>query len=744
MAFRIFSASRTFWLVMLVAVAIVALAMYQLGQSRHAIWHGANTINQNLLTAVAHVLEQRLETIDRSLAYTVRQLEANQGASKDEAGALFSVPAVAEHDQMFVLDADGLIIHAMHEDQAPKAKRLASRDVFLSHTQPDAPDVFYSKPFVSDNADKPCMAISRAWRHADGSLGGVAVYSFRLDSMTRLLAEFEVGADSGLNVWGMDGSAIITFPYDQSPWDGSLEGTTAFEQIRSSSHGSFTSMSPIEGSYRLYNFRRLDQYPFVITTVQSVAGIMAGWRYMAYWQAALLIALLAICLLLARRVNNELRAHRITNKRLQRARSSVQTILESLPAMVGYWDKNLVNQFSNAAHEKWFRLKPEQIQGVHLSDLLDKDQFVLMEPYIRRVLEGQTQEIEISLRHPDGYSGHFIAMLVPDRPRDRVAGFFALINDITGRKAAEETLRQEKERFHVTLEGIRDGVLTTDDDGLVTYINPAASAMTGWPPDQAIGRAIDVVVRLKDSQGRLVDTLAAIHVALDRRRTVRSDDTHSLTNEHGSVRQIDGSASPIFDNKGRQTGAVVLLQDVTQARAAAHRMTRLAQHDPLTGLPNRRLLLRLISQALAGASRYSHRVGLLYLDLDGFKHVNDSLGHSVGDALLKKAGERFSQALREEDTLARVGGDEFVVLMQAISDVSEAVALAQRLLDTSQAPYEVGGQAIRVTASIGICVFPDAVLDRDALIHAADQAMYQAKKAGRNQYAVFTSQENPL
>lgn len=739
MSQREFPATRLLILTLAVVLSIVAMVGYQLGQSRHSVWEGTNTINQNLLAAVSRLLEQHLLQIESSLDYTARRLEQVEDPTdfSIHPDMLFRAPVAQPDDQIFVLDNSGRVLHALRDYDGEQIDRAASHDYFTAHQQPNPPALYVSRPYFLEGSEKPCLAVSRVWRGADGEPQGVLVYAFALSELSDLLASFELGKDSGLKIWRDDGWAIVTFPFSDHPWEGRILNDHALTHVHEGAHGSYTGLSAIEGSYRLYNYRHLDGFPLIVSTVQSVSAIMSGWRYMAYWQVGLFTSLLVLSLILLQRVRLELRAHRVTSKRLQRARSNVQTILESLPALVAYWDHNLINQFSNAEHERWFGVAPEKIRGRHIGEIFGKDQFHRMQPYIKRVLNGEIQELEMPLRHAAGYTGHVIATLVPDGPPGQVMGFFALVNDITGRKAAEDTLTQEKERFRVTLEGIRDGVLTTDRAGFITYMNPAASSMTGWPIEQAIGKLVGRVVQLQDGTGERIDVNGAILRALERGRTVQSGIECYLQSPAGRQRQVEGSAAPIYDNEGRQAGAVVLLQDITQARVVATKMARLAQQDALTGLANRRLMLKLIGQALSSAARYSNRVGVLYLDLDGFKRANDTYGHTAGDSLLKEAARRFSAVLRDEDTLGRLGGDEFVVLMHTITDESEAVRLAKRLVEASRAPYELAGHSIHVTVSVGIAVYPDVAQGREALIEAADHAMYEAKKKGRNCHAVF-------
>lgn len=179
-------------------------------------------------------------------------------------------------------------------------------------------------------------------------------------------------------------------------------------------------------------------------------------------------------------------------------------------------------------------------------------------------------------------------------------------------------------------------------------------------------------------------------------------------------------------------GAVLVFHEVTRAREMAHRMSELARHDALTGLLNRHAFTQQSEAALEQARAESRRVAVLYMDLDGFKQVNDQHGHGVGDDLLRAVSGRLSSRLRDGDTLFRLGGDEFVVLMEQIDAPQEADTLATRLVQSCHMPFDVSGRALKVTLSVGICVFPDDADDLSALIERADQALYMAKDRGRN------------
>jgi len=211
-----------------------------------------------------------------------------------------------------------------------------------------------------------------------------------------------------------------------------------------------------------------------------------------------------------------------------------------------------------------------------------------------------------------------------------------------------------------------------------------------------------------------------------------------LIRRDGIESEIEDSAAPIHDRHGRVLGAVLIFHDVSESRAVALKMSHQAQHDFLTGLPNRLLLTDRLTQAIALSRRHGNKVALLFLDLDHFKRVNDSLGHAVGDKLLQSVAHRLTACVRASDTICRMGGDEFVVLLSEIEHVDAATHHAEKLLRAVAEPHLIGGHEVHVTLSIGISVCPDDCRDAEAMLKNADTSMYYAKKMGRNNFQFFT------
>ncbi|MFC7516694.1 putative bifunctional diguanylate cyclase/phosphodiesterase [Herbaspirillum sp. GCM10030257] len=348
--------------------------------------------------------------------------------------------------------------------------------------------------------------------------------------------------------------------------------------------------------------------------------------------------------------------------------------------------------------------------------------------------ENEYLAIEAVQRGAQGFlsKGHFQNSLVPQA-----------IRNIIQRKKVEEALFVERERSRVTLESIGDGVLSTDVAGNVTYMNAEAERMTGWSRDDAQGRPIAEVFHLIDSETRqLARNPVAMVIARGKNLALHANSV--LVRRDGYESPIEDSVAPIFDRNGDVTGAVVTFHDVSEAKAMAQKMAHLAQHDYLTGLPNRLLLNDRLTQAISYAKRYTTQLAVLFLDLDNFKHINDSLGHAVGDKLLESVASRLVSQVRHSDTVSRLGGDEFVVLVLDDALAEHSTVTAEKILHALAAPHFLAGTELHITTSIGISTFPADGDDADALVKNADAAMYHAKKEGKNNYQFFDSHMNAL
>jgi diguanylate cyclase (GGDEF)-like protein/PAS domain S-box-containing protein len=317
----------------------------------------------------------------------------------------------------------------------------------------------------------------------------------------------------------------------------------------------------------------------------------------------------------------------------------------------------------------------------------------------------------------------------------RMAG---VLSDITERRAMQDALFEEKERAEVTLNSIADAVITTDTAGKISYMNPIAQRMTGWTPRDAAGKPLDEVFRLINASTREAAPNPVAAVFQSDAASEPMSDCVLLRRDETEV-AIEVSAAPIHERTGKIVGAVLVFHDVTEARIMAAHMTHIAQHDFLTGLPNRLLLDDRLAQAIAHAKRNRTGAALLFMDLDRFKPINDAHGHAVGDAVLQQVAQRLRVVMRKSDTVCRQGGDEFIVLLAEIESADAAQQVAQKILDAVSQPYEVDGLSVSLSASIGCSTYPADGADVATLTRSADIAMYHAKESGRNNVQVFTT-----
>ena len=309
------------------------------------------------------------------------------------------------------------------------------------------------------------------------------------------------------------------------------------------------------------------------------------------------------------------------------------------------------------------------------------------------------------------------------------------------RKLLEETLFSEKSRAQTTLECIGDAVVCTDLAGNISFLNPVAERMTGWSLREAAGRPLAEVFRIIDaSTGELASDPTA--KAVGQVRQMHLPINCILTRTDGHQVFIEDSVAPILDSFGLAGGSVLVFRDVTLARALAEQIAHLAEHDALTGLPNRLLLNDRLTQAIARADRERRLMAILFLDLDNFKHINDSLGHPAGDKLLQSVALRLQECVRAPDTISRQGGDEFVILLQDVQRAEDAALTAVRIQQAMKDAHSIEGHELEVTTSIGISVYPFDGQDAATMLKNADTAMYQAKESGRQNFRFFKAEMN--
>lgn len=314
--------------------------------------------------------------------------------------------------------------------------------------------------------------------------------------------------------------------------------------------------------------------------------------------------------------------------------------------------------------------------------------------------------------------------------------FVVTLRDLTLELAAAQSLSDAHDQARLTVNAISDSVVVCDSQGFITAFNPMASQMSGWKESNVLGRPLDEVLTFVDPDSHELHR-SLVHDAIRENRVHRREFPLLLRQHDGRERAVEESAAPIRDARGRAIGAVLLFHDVTESRTQAQTLAHQAQHDHLTGLPNRVLLQDRLTQALAQMER-GYKGALLYLDLDKFKPINDNLGHPVGDRVLQEVATRLRAGVRQDDTVSRQGGDEFVLLLVRLADPRDAARVAEKLIQSIEQPIDVDGHELHVSASIGIALFPQDGRDTQTLMKQADTALYHSKESGRGRYSYVT------
>jgi diguanylate cyclase (GGDEF)-like protein/PAS domain S-box-containing protein len=356
------------------------------------------------------------------------------------------------------------------------------------------------------------------------------------------------------------------------------------------------------------------------------------------------------------------------------------------------------------------------------------DRAVIERAFKRAVESGESYDLELKLVCANGVRKWVRTTGRAERVDDRILRVFGNIMDVTKSKEAEEMLRLSNTVFNT----VDEAILVSDVDNRIIMVNPAFARVTGYAAEDVIGGNPNILSSGKHG--------AEFYRELWRQITSNGGWSGELWNRRksGEVYVVWTSIKQVRDPHGKLTHYVAAFSDITVRKANEENIRHQAQYDALTDLPNRVLLFDRLQQALAQAKRDKARLALMYVDLDRFKQINDSLGHTIGDLVLQQAAERMQDCVREVDTVARIGGDEFIVLLPIIENDEDALIVAEKIRQVLCQPFEISGQSLQLSSSIGIAIYPDHGTSEDEITGNADIAMYIAKEAGRDNVKIYT------
>jgi diguanylate cyclase (GGDEF)-like protein/PAS domain S-box-containing protein len=306
---------------------------------------------------------------------------------------------------------------------------------------------------------------------------------------------------------------------------------------------------------------------------------------------------------------------------------------------------------------------------------------------------------------------------------------------VTNLQKIKDALEKSQDELQAIIHNVMDGIITIDESGLIQGFNPAAERIFGYAAPEVMGQNLKLLMPEPDHSAHDGYLHRYVHSNEKRVLGMRGREVVAVR-KGGETFPMELSASEMM--LGGQRYFIGIVRDITERKEAEARIAHLAHFDYLTNLPNRASFLNILDHSAGLAKRNKQMLAVLFIDLDGFKQINDTLGHEAGDLLLKGVSERFVQTLRESDTVARLGGDEFVMLLENIESARNAVLVAEKLVHALAAPFDLNGQPGKVGASIGIALFPEDAGDAKTLVMRADEAMYRAKHGGKNIWKLYS------
>jgi len=500
---------------------------------------------------------------------------------------------------------------------------------------------------------------------------------------------------------------------------------------------------PVCGHVR--EFPKSEQEVLVAQDIKSIAvvPIYVGeewWGFLGFdecaaerdWSAAEVDALKTAAGILGAAIQR-----RRATQALQESEETYRDLVENINEVIYAVDTSGLITYVSPVVEQLGGYSPSEIIGRPFIEFIHPDDLLPLMESFQRTVSGNPEPFEYRVLTKSGEVHWVRTFSRPVFAGDRMVGLRAVLMDITDRKQAEQALRESEERYRSLIETSPDAITLTDLNTNIIMVNQQALALHGCDSaEDMVGRnALDFIAP-EDRRRAVENARKALEAG-----SVRNIE-YTLLRKDGTSFPGELSASCIVDSEGKPKAFIGVVRDITERKLAEETIRHLAYHDALTNLPNGMLFRDRLNLALAQARRNNKILALLFLDLDRFKLINDTLGHAAGDQLLQNIGEELKDLVRGGDAVARMGGDEFTVLLPGISQVQDAVAIAQRILESVKQPRVAAGHEFHITTSIGVAIYPSDGTDAEALMRNADTAMYRAKEQGRDNYQLYSPAMN--
>jgi diguanylate cyclase (GGDEF)-like protein/PAS domain S-box-containing protein len=413
----------------------------------------------------------------------------------------------------------------------------------------------------------------------------------------------------------------------------------------------------------------------------------------------------------------------------------LRQVIDSIPTPMCFVDAGTHYRYVNDAFLDYIGRPASEIVGRSVREVLGDERWQLLAPIVERVKAGESLAVERLVRFADGRARWMNVRLSPRFVDGRYMGYYATTSDIHEQKSVEQELRRTNSILSAHFDNTPLAVMEWDTGFRIVRWSGQAESIFGWNASETLGRSL-AGWRLvyEEDEAAMTAMIRSLVDGRERHATL----LHRNYRKDGSVIWVEWHNSALRDESGRVISILSLAQDVSSRIQAEERLQFMATHDGLTALPNSVLLNDRLEAALSRALRGRKRVAVMFLDLDHFKDVNDTLGHRVGDLLLKEVSRRIRASLRQSDVLARISGDEFVLVLEDFPDEDSPEHVARKILDEVRRPFPIEGHEIHVSGSLGLALYPEDGENAETLLKNADAAMYHAKELGRNGFRAFS------
>ncbi len=665
---------------------------------------------------------------------------------------------------------------------------VSDREFFKKTTSERKPAI--SQPFLGRNSKRPFVVMTAPLLDERGEVAAILAGSLDLlrPNFLGKLGTASVGKTGSFALLGRDRTIIMSRDKDRIMTPGPAPGVSPYFDRATAGEEGWQESVNSRGLHALFAYSPLEAAPWVLVAAlpveEAFAPIVATQKDIARITIFLIVLIAPLVWLgtqyllapllelhdairrarsdpnaaaevpirsrdeigdLAADFNTLIRERTRAEASLRESEHRLRMITDNTPALIGYVDHDLRYRYANATYTEWFGTRPEEMLGRSLREVVGEAAFAARAPYISEALAGREANFEIVL-DGSGFNRCVHTRYVPDRRADgSVAGFYVLASDVTALKESQEQLRESEQQLSLALEGselaLFDWNIRTGD----VFLSEKWSVMLGGKPEltRTTFAALEEITHPDDKarvRQTVLDALKGVTSHSHAEHRVRTNGGGWIwVQSHGQVTARDpaGYATRMVGTNADVTERKRAEQELAESRAA---LERAAWYDALTGLPNRNLLADRLDQVLARSRRSRQLLALFYLDLDGFKAINDSMGHAAGDELLKQFAERLRRAVRTSDTVARLSGDEFVILLEDLREPKDADTIASTIVEAAREEFTIDSKVLRVTTCIGIA-FAGGEVSGAKLLERADAALYQAKRAGRDRYHIAQTDE---